>query len=110
MAVAVLRKHAVYASFCSRKKQWSGQNQTTISSINMQHRRGWRREFLTRCRTFRRDSWNTPVSGTHGTVAGSVNLPSLGAQSIKLGTWILVLLHLETGNMTADTTLLVPAC
>lgn len=25
MAVAVLGKHAVYASFCSRKKQWSGQ-------------------------------------------------------------------------------------
>lgn len=37
-----------------------------------------------------RDNWNMLVSGTHGTVARSMNLPSLGAQSIKLGTCILV--------------------
>lgn len=37
-----------------------------------------------------RNKWNMFMSETHGTVASSVHLPSLGAQSIKLGTCILV--------------------
>ncbi|XP_068514960.1 uncharacterized protein [Anas acuta] len=43
--------HMPRTSIISRRKLWSGQNQTTISSINMQRRQGWRQEeFLTRCK------------------------------------------------------------
>ncbi|XP_071883019.1 uncharacterized protein [Anas platyrhynchos] len=111
--------HMPRTSISSRRKLWSGQNQTTISSINMQRRQGWRQEeFLTRCKIpkFQSKCMKKKEDNLlHSLATRQNSVPNAQLKITSLNRFnpkqtSMVLLHLETGNTTTNMPALVPAC